>query len=125
MNIDVIVLLSGNKLSFTQVITKSCFCKSPNTILGFVYHKVSVLSLNSATVAGKQLGTGHKSVVAPTVKNPPAMWETWVPSLGSEDALEEGMATHSSILAWRSPMNGGAWRAELHGVAKSQTRLRD
>ena len=37
------------------------------------------------------------------VKNPPAMWETWVHSLGLEDPLEEGMATHSSILAWRNP----------------------
>ena len=125
MNIDVIVLLSGNKLSFTQVITKSCFCKSPNTILGFVYHKVSVLSLNSATVAGKQLGTGHKSVVAPTVKNPPAMWETWEQSLDWEDSLEEGMATHSSILAWRSPMDRGAWWTTKHGISKNQTQLCD
>ena len=37
------------------------------------------------------------------VKNPPAMQETWVRSLGWEDPLEEGMATHSSILAWRIP----------------------
>ena len=37
------------------------------------------------------------------VKNPPAMWETWVQSLGWEDPLEKGMATHSSILAWRIP----------------------
>ena len=41
--------------------------------------------------------------VAQTVKNPPAMQETWVPSLGQEDPLEEEMATHSSILAWRIP----------------------
>ena len=41
------------------------------------------------------------SPVAQTVKNLPAMWETWVQSLGWEDPLEEGMATHSSILAWR------------------------
>ena len=41
--------------------------------------------------------------VAQLVKNPPAMWETWVPSLGGEDPLEKGMATHSSILAWRIP----------------------
>ena len=40
------------------------------------------------------------SLVAQTVKNPPAMWETWVQSLGWEDPLEKGMATHSSILAW-------------------------
>ena len=44
------------------------------------------------------------SVVAQTVKNPPALWETWVPSLGQEDPLEEGMGTYSSILAWRIPM---------------------
>ena len=44
-----------------------------------------------------------------------------VQSLGWEDALEEGMATHSSILAWRIPMDRGAWQAAAHGVAKSQT----
>ena len=43
------------------------------------------------------------SLVAQTVKNLPAMWETWVRFLGWEDPLEEGMATHSSILAYRSP----------------------
>ena len=45
------------------------------------------------------------SLVAQMVKNPPAMWETWVRSLGQEDPLEEGVATHSSILAWRIPKN--------------------
>ena len=44
------------------------------------------------------------SLVAQVVKNPPAMWETWVQSLGWEDPLEEGKATHSSILAWRIPL---------------------
>ena len=43
------------------------------------------------------------SLVAQTVKNLPAMWETWVQSLGQEDPLEKGMATHSSILACRIP----------------------
>ena len=43
------------------------------------------------------------SLVAQTVKNPPTKGETWVRSLGREDPLEEGMATHSSILAWRIP----------------------
>ena len=43
------------------------------------------------------------SQVAHTVKNPPAILETWVPSLGQEDPLDDGMATHSSILAWRIP----------------------
>ena len=59
------------------------------------------------------------SLVAQTVKNLPAMWETWVRSLVWEDALEEGMATHSSILAWRIPMDSGAWQATVHEIAKS------
>ena len=58
------------------------------------------------------------------VKNLPTMWETWVCSLGWEDPLEEGMATHSSILAWRILMDRGAWQATVHGVAKSWTRLK-
>jgi len=41
--------------------------------------------------------------VAQAVKNPPAIWDTWVKSLGWEDTLEKGMATHSSILAWEIP----------------------
>ena len=64
------------------------------------------------------------SLVAQTVKRLPAMWETWVWTLGWEPT-EEGMATHSSILAWRIPMDGGAWWATVHGVAKSFTRLSD
>ena len=63
------------------------------------------------------------SLMAQMVKNPPAMQETWVQSLGWEDPLEEGMATHCSVLAWRTPMDRGAWRAAVHGVAKSWTRL--
>ena len=52
-------------------------------------------------------------MVAQTVKNPPVMQETWVQSLGWEDPLEEGLATHSSILAWRIPMDRGAWQAPV------------
>ena len=55
------------------------------------------------------------------VKNLPAMRETWVRSLDWEDALEEGMATHSSIPAWRIPMDRGAWWATVHGVTKGWT----
>ena len=52
-----------------------------------------------------------------------AAGETWVRSLGQEDPLEEGMATHSSILAWRIPMDRRVWQATVHGAEKSQTRL--
>ena len=65
------------------------------------------------------------SLVAQTGKNLPAPRETWVRLLGWEDPLEEGMTTHSNILAWRIPMDRGAWRATVHGVAKSWTRLSD
>ena len=54
------------------------------------------------------------------VKNPPASAEMLVRSLRWEDSLEEGMATHSSILAWKIPKNEGAWRATFQRVAKSQ-----
>ena len=62
--------------------------------------------------------------VAQMVKNPLVIRETWVWLLGREDPLEEGMATHSSILAWRIPTDREAWRTAVHG-AKSQTRLSD
>ena len=65
------------------------------------------------------------SLVAQTVKNPPAMQETRVRSLGWKDPLDEGMATHSSILAWRIPMDGGTWWAMVHGVTKNRTWLSD
>ena len=48
------------------------------------------------------------------------MQETWVQFLGQEDPLEEEMATHSSILAWRIPMDRGAWRATVHGVTRAR-----
>ena len=62
--------------------------------------------------------------MAQMVKNPPAMWETRVQSLGGEDPLKKGMVTHSRILAWRIP-----WPEEPGGLqfmgSQSQTRLND
>ena len=55
------------------------------------------------------------------VKNLPAVWKTWVHSLGWEDTLEKGMATHASILSWRISMGRGAWWDTVHVVAKSWT----
>ena len=66
-------------------------------------------------------GRGGGSLVAQMVRNQPAMQETWVRSLGQEDPLKEGMATYFSILAWRIPVDRGAWWATVHGVTKSQT----
>ena len=53
------------------------------------------------------------------IKNLPAMQEMQVLSLGAEDPLEENMATHSSILVWKIPMDKGAWPATVHRVGKS------
>ena len=64
---------------------------------------------------GYPLQYSQASLVAQRVKNLPAMWETWVGSLGWEDPLEKGKATHSSILAWKIP-----WTT-VFGVAKGQT----
>ena len=72
---------------------------------------------------GYPLQYSWASLVAQLVKNLPAMRETWVRSLGWEDALEEGMAAHPSILASRIPMDREAWWATVHGITMSQTRL--
>ena len=65
------------------------------------------------------------SLVAQMVKNLPAKWETWIQFLGWENPLQEGMVTHFSLLAWRIPMDRGAWQATIHGLSKSETRLSD
>ena len=60
------------------------------------------------------------SLVAQMVKNPPAMWETWIQSLGWEDPPEEGMATHISILPWRIP-----WTEEPGGPQSMKSQELD
>ena len=77
--------------------------------------------------SGRSLGEEIRSplqyswapLVAQMLKNLPAMRETWVQSLGWEDPLEDGVATHDNILAWRVPMDRGAWQATVYGVKKS------
>ena len=74
---------------------------------------------------GYPLQYSWSSLVAQMVKNLPAVRETWVQFLGwiqfQENPLEEGMATHSSVLTWRIPMDRGALGATVHGVTKSWT----
>ena len=62
-------------------------------------------------------------MVVQMVKNLPAVQEIWVQSLGQEDPLEKGMATHSGILWLENSIDRGAWWATVHGVAKNQTCL--
>ena len=63
--------------------------------------------------------------MAQLVKNLPAVQETWVQSLGWEDPLEKGKTPHSSVLAWRIPLDGGSWQATVHRVTESQKRVSD
>ena len=63
--------------------------------------------------------------MAQVVKNPPAVWETWVRSLGWEDPMEEEMATHSGTLAWKIPWTEEPGGLQTMGFTKSRTRLSD
>ena len=87
----------------------ACNAGDPDSILG--------LGRSAAEGICYPVQYSWASLVAQLVKNPLAMQETWVGSLGWEDPLEKGKATHSSILAWRIP-----WTT-VHGVTKSWTRL--
>ena len=72
------------------------------------------------------MGPIWASLVAQMVKNPLATWQTWGRSLGWEDPLEEGMATHSSILAWIIPWTeepGGLWSIGLQRVRNDSSDL--
>ena len=91
----------------------TCNAGDPSSIPG--------LGRSAGEGIGYPLQCSWASLVAQLVKNLPVMRETWVRSLGWEDSLEEGLATHSSILAWRIPWTD----AMVHEVTKSRTRLSD
>ena len=88
----------------------ACNARDPSSILG--------LGRSPREGIGYPLQYSWPSLVAQMVKNLLVMWEIWVWYLGQEDPLEEGMATHSSILAWRIPAGRGAWWATVHGGLK-------
>ena len=78
----------------------------------------TVQSMGSQTVSNSWATftfTFWASLVAQLVKNSPAVWKTWVQSLGWEDPLEKGMATHSSILSWRTPWTEEPGRLQSMG----------
>ena len=81
----------------------------------------------SGRLAGERMGYplqySWASLVAQLIKNPPAMRETRVQSLGWEDPLEKGKATHSSIFAWNFSMDRRAWWHTVHGASEHWTRL--
>ena len=121
-----------NKAELDVFLELSCFFNDPtdvgNLISGSSAFSKSILNIWKFKVhvlRRLKLPVGNQgnwaSLVAQLVRNPSAMQETPVQSLGWEDPLEERMATHFSILAWRIPMGRGAWRAAVHGVAKSWT----
>ena len=96
-------------------IGKESACKAGNP------GSISGLGKAAGEGIGYPLQNSWASLVAQLVKKSFAMRETWVQSLGWEDSLEEHMASHSSILAWKIPMERGAWWATVHGVTESQT----
>ena len=114
-------------------ITESRYWTPGASLIAQLVKKLPAMQDNLGSIPGLRGSAGEgigyplqyswASLVAQLVKNLPATRETWVQSLGWEDPLEEGMATHSSILAWRIPMDGGAWWATVHRVTKSRTRL--
>ena len=83
---------------------ESFLCHIPNVLTG--------LNLRTKTVK-------WASLVDQLVKNLPAVWETWVPSLSWEDPLKEGMATHSSIVVWKIPWTEGPGRLQSMGSQKN------
>ena len=110
---------------FHHVVDVLVLCSS--SFCGKIYIIVNLFTvLNSVALSNFLIcNLTTASLVAQVVKNPPAVRETWIRSLGWGDPLEEGLATHASIPAWRIPMDSGAWQATVHGVAKSRTWLSD
>ena len=80
-----------------------------------------VATICNMPAPSKEVFPSRASLVVQLVKNPPAMQETLVQFLGQEDSLEEGMTTHSSILAWVISWTEEPGRLSVHGVTKSWT----
>ena len=116
MNLVWVCILNSESLSCPE--PNICCCPglecdssfAPSSSAVFFLHK---LALVKSSWKGDLAGSNSRNL--------PAVLETWTLSLDWENPLEEGMASHSSILAWRMPMDRGAWRTTAHGVAESDT----
>ena len=132
LNYDLISDLSGKILSFKNILLHKPSSWFPGSSAG---KEIACNAGDPGSIPGSGSSpseeTGYllqyswTSLVVQMVKNPLVMQETWVLSLGWEDALEKDMTTHSSILAWRISMDRRAWLATVHGVAKGRTWLSD
>ena len=130
LNYDLISDLSGKILSFKNILLHKPSSWFPGSSAG---KEIACNAGDPGSIPGSGSSpseeTGYllqyswTSLVVQMVKNPLVMQETWVLSLGWEDALEKDMTTHSSILAWRISMDRRAWPATVHEAAKSQIWL--
>ena len=94
-------------------------CRSEASVLCLCPHPIHLLPGALAARFSLQCLPLHQGFPgAPDSKEFACNTETWVRSLGREDSLEKGMATHSSVLTWRVPMDREVWQATVHGVAK-------
>ena len=110
--------------SFWRKIFVQVWGRFPNWRRGW-FQGVRICRVLWALTAWSTVTPFKGSLVAQRAKRLPATRETWVRSLGGEDPLEKEVATHSSILAWKNPVDRGAWRAPVHGVARSRIQLSD
>ena len=120
MSVQVCPLEQSNQCAFTVMLNCTHFI-----CLTLAFSRGQPLSVLYASALFENVSDVFISLVAQSVKNPSAMRETWVQSLGWKDPQGEGMATLSRIPAWRIPMDRGAWHEAVHGVTKRGTRLSD
>ena len=118
-----IYIFTYHSLSSTVIIPLHRYCKNLRVVYCFLTLGFFAIIVVGLITYLNILFTLHlmdiwASLVAQMVKNSPAMQETWVQSLVGGDLLQEGMAIPSSILAWRIPMDSGAWQATVHKFTK-------
>ena len=95
-----------------------CFCPANHHLFGFFTQNLTLLLYVLFIDFHRHMGYVWALLVAQMVKNPPARWEMWALSLGWENPLEKGIATHSSILAWKTPWTEESGRLQSMGLQR-------